>query len=133
MRKRFFTFGIAAFITSLSIHFYFKSSLVIPTIIAVLLVIGSLNSLQQRHAILINFPVLNYFRYIFEAIAPEIQQYFIERTTDGKPFSRNERSLAYQRAKNIDATISFGTQLDINQSSYEGIKHSVFPAKVNDI
>ena len=64
-------------------------------------------------------------------IAPEIQQYFIEKTTDGKPFSRNERSLAYQRAKNIDATTPFGTQLDINQSSYEGIKHSIFPAKVN--
>lgn len=131
MRKQFFTFGIAAFILSLALHFYIKISIIIPSVIAVLLVIGLLNSLQQRHAILRNFPVLGYFRYIFEGIAPEIQQYFIERTTDGKPFSRNERSLAYQRAKNIDATTPFGTQLDINQSNYEGIRHSVFPAKVN--
>ncbi|EIA08036.1 FMN-binding glutamate synthase family protein [Flavobacterium frigoris] len=131
MRKQFFTFGIAAFLMTLAFHFFFKISSIIPLVIAVLLVIGLMNSLQQRHAILRNFPVLGYFRYIFEGIAPEIQQYFIERTTDGKPFSRNERSLAYQRAKNIDATTPFGTQLDINQSNYEGIRHSVFPAKVN--
>jgi hypothetical protein len=63
---------------------------------------------------------------------PEIQQYFIERTTDGKPFSRNQRSLVYQRAKNIDSNTPFGTQLNINTIDYEGIKHSIFPAKVND-
>lgn len=66
--------------------------------------------------------------YTFETIAPDIQQYFIEQNNDGKPFSRNERALAYQRAKNIDATTPFGTQLDINQSNYEGIKHSVWNA-----
>lgn len=125
MRKKFFAFGIAAFFISLAIHFYFKTGLFIPSILAVLLAIGLMNSLQQKHAVHRNFPVFGYFRYFFEAIAPEIQQYFIERTTDGRPFSRNERSLAYERAKNIDATTPFGTQLDINQSSYEGIRHAV--------
>jgi glutamate synthase domain-containing protein 2 len=133
MRKKFFTFGIATLVISLATHFYFKTGVAIPTIITVLLAIGLINIRQKKHAILLNFPVLGYFRYLFEAIAPEIQQYFIERTTDGTPFSRNERSLAYQRAKNIDATTPFGTQLDINQSNYEGIKHSVFPAKLNDV
>jgi glutamate synthase domain-containing protein 2 len=65
-------------------------------------------------------------------IAPEIQQYFIERSTDGKPFSRNERSLIYQRAKNVDATSPFGTHMHLNESNYEGIKHSIFPKKVNE-
>jgi len=65
-------------------------------------------------------------------IAPEIQQYFTERYTDGKPFSRNERSLVYQRAKNIDSNTSFGTQLNLNQPQYKGIKHSIFPTTVNE-
>ena len=88
--------------------------------------------MEIRFTILRNFPVLGYFRYLFEMIAPEIQQYFIERSTDGKPFSRNERSLIYQRAKNVDATSPFGTHLHLNESNYEGIKHSIFPKKVNE-
>ncbi len=98
-----------------------------------ILLIGSYNAKQEKHAILRNFPVLGYFRYMFETISPEIQQYFIERNTDGKPFSRNQRSLVYQRSKNIDATTPFGTQLELNQTDYEGIKHSIFPTKVSEI
>lgn len=131
MRKEFFIIGTGLFILSLAAHFLFKTSLLIAISIFILLIIGIFNSLQHKHSILRNFPVLGYFRYMFEEIAPEIQQYFIERTTDGKPFSRNERSLAYRRAKNISDTTPFGTQLDINTSSYEGLKHSIFPAKVN--
>lgn len=132
MRKLFFTVGISAFTISLISHFLYNTGISFPTVLGILLVIGFINSIQHKHAILRNFPVLGYFRYFFEEIAPELQQYFIERTTDGKPFSRNERSLIYQRSKNIGATTPFGTQLDINHSNYEGLKHSVFPAKVNE-
>ncbi|WP_413998873.1 FMN-binding glutamate synthase family protein [Flavobacterium sp. W1B] len=132
MRKLFFVLGIAIFIISLTFHFYFKTGLLFPSVILILLFIGLLNILQHKHAVLRNFPVLGYLRYFFESVAPEIQQYFIERNTDGKPFTRNERSLVYQRAKNISANTPFGTQLNINQSNYEGIRHSIFPAKVNE-
>jgi len=103
-----------------------------PLTILAIIILGVANSMQTKHAILRNFPVLGYARYLFEFISPEIQQYFIERSTDGKPFSRNHRTIAYQRAKNIDATTPFGTQLDLNDSRYEGIKHSIYPAKVNE-
>jgi glutamate synthase domain-containing protein 2 len=132
MRQLFFFFGIGAFIISLGIYFYFKIGLFWVVMLFILLLVGLANSMQQKHAILRNFPVLGYFRYFFEMIAPEIQQYFIERSTDGKPFSRNQRSMVYQRAKNIDSNSPFGTQLDLNQANYEGIKHSIFPEKVND-
>ena len=132
MRQKFFILGIIALIITSIIYFYFNTGLFFIIFIAILLIIGLANTRQRKHAILINFPVLGYFRYLFEMIAPEIQQYFIERSTDGKPFSRTQRTLAYQRAKNIDATSPFGTQLNLNKSSYEGIKHSIFPAKVNE-
>jgi glutamate synthase domain-containing protein 2 len=87
---------------------------------------GILNRIQKTHAILRNFPILGYFRYAFEAIAPEIQQYFIERSTDGVPYSRNHRALAYRRAKNVNDTTPFGTQLDLMTNEYEAIRHSIY-------
>lgn len=132
MRKQFFIFGISLLTISLLVNYFYKSGFVFSGILIILLLIGFYNTIQQKHTILRNFPLLGYFRFAFETISPEIQQYFIERTTDGKPFSRNQRTLAYQRAKNIDATMPFGTQLDLNETSYEGIKHSMFPAKVNE-
>ena len=131
MRKKFFIYGFLLFLIVATIYYYTNRGYLLLFILPVLLVIGFYNTIQKKHAILRNFPVLGYFRYLFEMIAPEIQQYFIERSTDGKPFSRNQRSLVYQRAKNIDANSPFGTQLDLNHNSYEGIKHSIFPAKVN--
>ncbi|WP_370628715.1 FMN-binding glutamate synthase family protein [Flavobacterium sp. SOK18b] len=114
------------------INIYFQKAYFLSFILFLILIVGVYNSVQTKHTILRNFPVLGYFRYLFESIAPEIQQYFIERNTDGKPFSRNERSLVYQRAKNLSATTAFGTQLHLNQPDYEGIKHSIFPVKVNE-
>jgi len=97
-----------------------------------ILVLGIYNLMQNKHAILKNFPVLGYMRYFFEFISPELQQYFIERNTDGKPFSRNLRSIAYQRSKNIESTTPFGTQLELNHRDYEGLRHSIYPAAIVD-
>jgi glutamate synthase domain-containing protein 2 len=132
MRQKFFFIGISALLITAVIYFFFQKGLLLMLLLILLLVVGFANTMQHKHAILRNFPVLGYFRYLLEMIAPEIQQYFIERSTDGKPFSRNERSLVYQRAKNIDSTTPFGTQLNLNDPHYEGIKHSIFPAKVNE-
>lgn len=132
MRKQLLAIGLTLLVISLGFNYFLKTGFVFSAVVVVLIIVGFCNTVQQKHAILRNFPVLGYFRYMFEKIAPEIQQYFIERTTDGKPFSRNQRSLVYQRAKNIDATSPFGTQLVLNQSGYEGIKHSMFPAVVNE-
>lgn len=132
MRNKFFIIGISILVLTTIVYILYDVGFVFMVILTLILLVGYANTIQQKHAILRNFPVLGYFRYLFEMIAPEIQQYFIERTTDGKPFSRNQRTIVYQRAKNIDATTPFGTQLDINQSNYEGIKHSIFPTVVNE-
>jgi hypothetical protein len=73
MRMRFFVFGSAAFIICVVTHFYYNTGLVFPAILALLLINGFFSSIQTSHAILRNFPVLGYFRYSFETIAPEIQ------------------------------------------------------------
>ena len=58
-------------------------------------------------------------------IRPEINQYFIESNTDGMPFSRAMRSVAYQRAKQELETIPFGTQRDVYEVGYEWMSHSI--------
>ncbi len=65
--------------------------------------------MQSRHAILRNYPVLGHMRFILESIRPEIRQYLIEGDRDEEPFSRDARSLVYQRAKGVEDKKPFGT------------------------
>ncbi len=108
------------------IGYYFPGWWWTYAVLGPLALIGLYNRVQSNHTILRNFPLLGYFRYFFEAISPEIQQYFIEKNTDGKPFSRNHRALVYRRAKGVNDTHPFGTQLDINNDHYEAIRHSMY-------
>ena len=87
--------------------------------------LGVYDLLQSKHAILRNFPVIGHGRYMLEAIRPEINQYFIESNTDGMPFDREQRSVVYQRAKNVNDTTPFGTQLDVYMPGYEWLEHSL--------
>jgi glutamate synthase domain-containing protein 2 len=95
-----------------------------------LLLLGIHDLRQKDHALLRNYPILAHFRYLLEAIRPEIRQYFLEEDAAATPFSRNQRSLVYQRAKQTIDKRPFGTQMDVYQSDYEWINHSIAPAKV---
>lgn len=101
-------------------------------VIGPLILLGAYDVFQTTHTILRNFPVLGHFRYLSEFISPEIQQYFIERRTDGMPFSRNHRTIVYKRAKDVEATHPYGTELDLYSARYEGLKHSAFPVTPAD-
>jgi hypothetical protein len=101
-----------------------------PVVIAYLFVvplvsIGIYDQFQTKHAVLRNFPVIGHGRYMLEAIRPEINQYFIESDTDGEPFDRLQRSVVYQRAKGVNDTTPFGTQLDVYLPGYEWLEHSL--------
>ena len=102
-------------------------------VLAGLFVLGIYDVVQKKHAILRNFPLVGHFRYILESISPEIQQYFIESNTDGRPFSRNLRSLAYRRSKNANDTHPFGTQGDLNGVDYMALRHSIYAISPDDI
>ncbi|EGD56610.1 FMN-binding glutamate synthase family protein [Gordonia neofelifaecis] len=87
--------------------------------------VGTHDLAQRRHSILRNYPVLGHFRFLLEAIRPELQQYFIERNTDGTPFDRVTRTTIYERAKNVKDVDPFGTQRDPNAIGYEYVQHSI--------
>ncbi|MFD9083713.1 FMN-binding glutamate synthase family protein [Streptomyces erythrochromogenes] len=83
--------------------------------------------LQRRHSLLRNYPVLGHLRFALEALRPEIQQYFIERNFDGRPFGRDTRSLVYERAKGTDAEEPFGSERDLYEAGSEYLTPSMAP------
>lgn len=96
-----------------------------------LMLMGFRDFFQTRKAVLRNFPLIGHFRYWLEMIRPEIQQYFIESNSDGVPFSRETRSVVYQRAKKALQTLPFGTQKDVYETGYAWVNHSLAPLELD--
>ena len=78
------------------------------------------------------YPVVAYIRYFLESYRIEIQQYFVANDTEERPFNREQRSLVYQRAKNVRDTIAFGTQRDLMEDNYLSLWHSLSPRHIAD-
>jgi glutamate synthase domain-containing protein 2 len=100
--------------------------LIIP-IFAGLALLGTVDFIQTRHAVLRNYPISAHLRYLLEKIRPEMRQYFFEDEKHGWPFSRDKRAVVYQRAKNVLDKRPFGTQYDVYADGYEWLRHSVAP------
>ena len=98
---------------------------------AALTVVGVRDLRQTHSAVRRNYPVIGNLRFMLEKIRPEIRQYFLESDTDATPFSRSQRSLAYQRAKGQIDKRPFGTQLDVSAEGYEWINHAMVPTHVD--
>lgn len=100
----------------------------VPTLIlGALTALGIYDVTQTRHAVTRNYPVLGHIRFLLEEIRPEIRQYLIEGDQDESPFSREERSLVYQRAKGVEDKRPFGTQQKIYEAGYAWLTHSITP------
>jgi glutamate synthase domain-containing protein 2 len=96
-------------------------------VVAPLTVLGFYDLVQTRHNLLRNFPVFGHLRWLFEGMRPEVRQYFFESDTNGSPFNRDQRTLVYERAKDLHAEQPFGTELDIYAPGYEFFAHSLAP------
>ncbi len=103
-------------------HVRWSLVVIVPVILR-----GVADMLQTKQAVRRNFPLIGHGRYLLEKIRPEINQYFVESNHDGRPFSRNDRSVVYQRAKGELDTLPFGTQRDVYAAGYEWINHSLAP------
>jgi len=88
---------------------------------------------QKRHSIRRNYPFFGRGRWVMEALRPYVRQYFVESDTDGTPISRMFRSVIYQRAKNVDETVPFGTRVDTYRIGYEWIGHSLAAIDVSEL
>jgi glutamate synthase domain-containing protein 2 len=100
---------------------------VLALLFLALTLLGVRDTQQTRHSVLRNYPVIGHLRFLLEYIRPEMRQYFIESDNEAAPFSRQQRSLVYQRAKGEPDKRPFGTQLDVAGVGYEWINHSLQP------
>ena len=119
-------FGVFAMLTAL-----WSWWMVLPSVIfGILAGMGVYDLIQTKHSILRNYPVLGHMRFFFEGIRPEIRQYLIESDQDEEPFSRDDRSLVYQRAKGVEDARPFGTRMRVYDAGYSWVTHSVQPVHI---
>ena len=93
--------SIAGFLVTLPLSIYMNSLYLLPLVFGALAILGIRDLLQTKRTVSRNYPILAHFRYFFESIGPEMRQYFIQSDTEERPFSREQRTIIYQRAKDV--------------------------------
>ncbi len=131
MRKLFVVVASLLSLAILTAAYFWLPALALFLVAGPVIGLGIADMRQTRKTIRRNFPVLGHFRYLLELVRPEIQQYFIETETNGRPFSREQRSVVYQRAKKQTDTQAFGTQSNVYEIGYEWVNHSLAPKHVD--
>ena len=133
--SRYYTYYATAALALLSLvlglivnaHFFWLALVLVP-----LAALGTWDLIQSGHSVLRNYPILAHMRFLFEGIRPELRQYFFESNLSGTPFSREERTLVYERAKDQEAKLPFGTELDVYKNDYSWLNHSMAPVAPSD-
>ena len=125
----FFYSGLFSFFGVILI--YFSIIFLFPFLISLpLFLIASYDFLQKKRAILSNFPLLGRWRFFLESIRPELRQYYWEGDDEKLPYSRNQRSMVYQRSKNEHGVRPFGSLENMYIDDFVWLNHSIVPSKI---
>ena len=127
-----FTAVLILTVVTLVLGLVWGGFLVAFVVFAALSALGIHDVTQKSHAVLRNYPLIGHIRYLFEKIRPEIRQYLIEGDRDEQPFSREARSLVYQRAKGDEDKRPFGSHEKVYEAGYSWLTHSVAPVHFDD-
>lgn len=103
----------------------------VALLFAVLVGIGTYDLKQRRHTVRRIYPILGNMRYLLESIGPEIRQYFVQSDTEEQPYSREQRSVVYQRAKNVLDKKAFGSLQNMYAEGYEWVNPSLRPVDID--
>ncbi len=121
---------VVTFFMSLPLSLIYTPMAFVTALTGLLSILGTYDVLQRRRTVSRNYPILAHFRYFLESIGPEIRQYFIQSDTEERPFSREQRGIVYQRAKNILDKRPFGSQLEMYSEGFEWMNHSMAPVDI---
>ena len=95
--------------------------IIVGLVVLALLVVTVIHDLvQTRHAVLRNFPIVGHFRYLLEAVGPELRQYIVTSNDEERPFSRNQRRWVYSSAKQQINTFGFGSDNEMERTGVSG-------------
>jgi glutamate synthase domain-containing protein 2 len=93
--------------------------------------IGVYDYFQTAVTLRANFPILGHLRYFFESVRPELRQYFWEDDKDELPYSRNQRSMVYQRAQSVLAARPLGSIENMYEVDFSWLNHSILPIQID--
>ena len=126
----FYTSVLAVILSVAGLHWH---SLLYPAfLLSTAAAVGFYDIFQKKRPVLANFPLIGRFRFVLESIRPELRQYFWESDTDELPYSRNQRSMVYQRSKQILAARPFGSDENHYSDDFTWLNHSIAPSHIND-
>jgi hypothetical protein len=77
MRKLFYTASFIGVAGILGLSFLWQPFLYAFLVFIPFIALGLMDTIQKRHTIRRNFPILGHGRYLMEMIRPEINQYFV--------------------------------------------------------
>jgi glutamate synthase domain-containing protein 2 len=133
---RFLPFALACVLTALVVVLAILTGavawVVVAVVLAAVVALGVHDLAQHRHSILRNYPLLGHMRFLLEKVRPELQQYFVERNFDGRPYDRDTRTSIYERAKGVKDEQAYGTERDVAEPGYEWLLHSAHPVPEPD-
>ncbi len=132
LRYTAFALSIAGLLITMPLSMFLEGWYLLPVTFGALTVVGTWDMMQRRRTVSRNYPILANFRYFLESIGPEIRQYFIQSDTEERPFSREQRTIVYQRAKNVLDKRPFGSQLGMYDQGYEWMNHSLNPTRLEN-
>ncbi len=127
----FYMVGLTAFVSAIHMIAYanLQSGLLFIAT-AGLFILGIHDQKQTKKSVLRNYPIIGHLRYLIESFRPEIRQYLLEDDHEQQPFSRAQRSVVYQRAKNVSDVTPFGTKVDVHRPNHEYLTHSMSPSQI---
>jgi len=133
---RFLPFATVCALTALAVVLALLTGavawIVVAVVLAAVVAVGLHDLAQRGHSILRNYPLLGHMRFVLEKVRPELQQYFVERNFDGRPYDRDTRTSIYERAKGVKDEQAYGTERNLSEPGYEWLLHSAHPVPEPD-
>src|SRR3954465_6858180 len=117
MKTKFYNISFATCLIIGALSYFWHGALWAFVFIIPLILLGIMDIAQTKQTLKRNYPVIGRMRWWAEWMRPKVYQYFIESDTDGAPFNRLSRTVIYQRAKKVNDTTPFGTQLNVYETN----------------
>ena len=124
-------YSTVAFFVSAIAAFEYVAALPVAVVLAMLTVLGWYEYTQKKHSVLEIIHYWGGFGLFLSQFAQNCVN-ILESDTDELPFSRNQRSMVYQRAKGMIAARPFGSIIDMYSEEHNWLNHSITPSHIKD-
>ncbi|MGB1239365.1 MAG: glutamate synthase-related protein, partial [Pseudomonadales bacterium] len=124
--------SISSFTSSIIQIIAFAFVVLLALAIVAVIYIYIVDITQTKQAIRRNYPVIGRFRYFFEHLGEFFRQYFFALDREELPFNRAQRAWVYRAAKNVDATVAFGSTRPLNEPGDILFLNCLFPTLDED-